>query len=519
MSLVRNFTIVGAATLTSRVTGFFRDMLVAATLGASAVADAYVAAFLLPNLFRRLIGEGAFNAAYVPIFTRRETDAGPASAEAFAEATLSLFLGIGLLILLAGEFFMPHIIGMVAPGFSAQPEKLHNAIAFGRIIFPFVAIILLVAVFTGTLNALGRYAIAAWAPVLLNLILISVLIYALSAGLRGTTKAGFLLVWAVVIAGGINLCIVAFAVWKNGYRLLPHWPRFDQDTRRLMMVAIPGIAIAGAGHLNVMLASLMSSGTPSAVSWLYFAERIFQLPLGFVAAAVGVVLLPAMARHLAAGEVKSAHRAESRALEFGLLVTLPAAIALAFLAKPIVSILYERGAFTSNDTHAVAGFLRILACGLPAFVLVKVFLPAFLAREDMKGPLIAASFGIFANIITAILFAPVMGALAPALGVTLSAIVNASILYGLLLKHGRFRPDKEARQRIPRILLASVLSGSCIWLLVSYTRGFLKTGVDDFTRGLALAAVCLLSISAHLIICHLLKAFDLNEIRSAIRKS
>jgi putative peptidoglycan lipid II flippase len=231
------------------------------------------------------------------------------------------------------------------------------------------------------------------------------------------------------------------------------------------------------------------------------------------------VLLPAMSRHLAAGEVKSAHRAESRALEFGLLVTLPAAIALALLAKPIVSILYERGAFTSHDAQSVAGFLRVLACGLPAFVLVKVFLPAFLAREDMKGPLIAASLGLFANVITAILFAPIMGPLAPALGVTVSAIINATILYGLLVKHGRFRPDKEARQRIPRILLASVLSGLCIWLFVEYSRGLLKPGVDDFTRAMALTAVCFLSISAHLIICHLLKAFDLTEIRSAIRKS
>jgi putative peptidoglycan lipid II flippase len=519
MSLVRNFTIVGAATLTSRVTGFFRDMLVAATLGATAVADAYVVAFLLPNLFRRLIGEGAFNAAYVPIFTRREAEGGAPSAETFAEATLSLLLGLGLMILLAGEFLMPQIIAMIAPGFISHPDKLADAIDFGRIIFPFIAIILLVAVFTGTLNALGRYAIAAWAPVLLNLILITVLIYALASGLRGTRDAGFLLVWAVVAAGLVNLLIVGFTVWRNGYRLLPHWPRIDSDMRRLMIVAIPGIAIAGAGHINVMLASFMSSGTPSAVSWFYFAERIFQLPLGFVASAVGVVLLPAMARHFAAGDVKSAHQAESRALEFGLLITLPAAISLALLAKPIVSILYERGAFTSQDANAVANFLRMLAFGLPAFVLVKVFLPAFLAREDMKGPLIAAGLGILANILTAITFHPILGAVAPALGVTVSAIINASILYGLLIRHGRFRPDKQARRRLPRILLASLLSGLCIWFFVEYSRGWLKPGVSDFIRTSALATLCALSVATHFVICHLMKAFDIAEIREAMRKT
>jgi putative peptidoglycan lipid II flippase len=517
MSLVRNFTIVGAATLTSRVTGFFRDMLVAATLGTGAVADAYVAAFLIPNLFRRLVGEGAFNAAYVPIFARREAEGGPKSAEAFAEAALSLFLGLGILILLAAEFMMPAIIGLVAPGFSATPERFADAVGFGRIMFPFIAAILLVAVFTGTLNAMGRYAIAAWAPVLLNLMLIGALLYAAFAGLRGSRDAGFILVWTVLGAGLVNLIIVAFAVWRSGYRLLPHFPRFDADMRRLMMIAIPGIAIAGAGHINVVIAAQISSGTPSAVSWLYFAERIFQLPLGFVAAAVGVVLLPAISRHLAGGEIAQARQAESRALEFGLLITLPAAIALSLLAKPIVSILYERGAFTASDSSAVAGILRALALGLPAFVLVKVFLPAFLAREDMKGPLIAALLGIAANITVALLAGTYVGVAAPALGVTASALVNASALYVMLVSAGRFRPDRLARKRLPRVILASVLSGLLIWLLVEFCRPWLKPGADAPMRAAALAMLCLISFAAHFAISHLLKAIDLGEIRSALR--
>jgi putative peptidoglycan lipid II flippase len=517
MSLVRNFTIVGAATLTSRITGFFRDMLVAATLGASAVADAYVAAFLIPNLFRRLIGEGAFNAAYVPIFTRRETEGGSLSAEAFAEATLSLFLGIGIFILLAGEFLMPQIIGMIAPGFETSSSKFIDAVEFGRIVFPFVAIILLVAVFTGTLNALNHYAVAAWAPVLLNLMLIGVLLYVLSSGVRGSREAGFLLVWTVVGAGLVNLVIVAIAVWRKGYRLIPHWPKIDADMRRLMMIALPGIAIAGAGHINVVVAAQMSSGTPSAVSWLYFAERIFQLPLGFVAAAVGVVLLPAMSRHLASGDIKLAHQAESRALEFGLLITIPAAIALALLAKPIVSILYERGAFTSHDSSAVAMILRMLAFGLPAFVLVKVFLPAFLAREDMKGPLIAAMLGIIFNVITALVMQPVLGAVAPALGVTVSAVVNATMLYVLLLRSGRFRPDRQARRRLPRILLACILSGAAIWFMVEFSRPWLKPGLNDGGRILALGLLCFASITLHIAISHLLRAIDLKEMRQTIR--
>ena len=517
MSLGKNFSIVGAATLASRLTGFVRDMLVAATLGAGAVADAYVAAFLIPNLFRRLVGEGAFNAAYVPIFTRRETEGGPQSAALFAESALSVLLGLGVVILLAGEFLMPAIIGAVAPGFAGHPQKFADAIGFSRIMFPFVAIILVVAVFTGTLNAMGRYAIAAWAPVLLNLLLIGALLYAMAAGLRGSREAGFVLVWTVLGAGLLNLLIVAVTVWYAGYRIVPRLPLFDADLRRLMLIALPGIAIAGAGHINVVIAAQISSATPSAVSWLYFAERIFQLPLGFVAAAVGVVLLPAVSRHLASGEIAAARQAESRALEFGLLVTLPAAIALAILAKPIVSILYERGAFTSEDSNAVAAILRTLAFGLPAFVLVKVFLPAFLAREDMKGPVIAALLGMAANVSVALLLLPRFGSTATAMGVTASAVVNAGTLYVMLLANGRFRPDRLARQRLPRVLLVCGLTGLAIWFLDEMARPFLKMHNSFGLRISVLILLCSATLTIHLLLAHLLRAMDFQQIREGLR--
>jgi putative peptidoglycan lipid II flippase len=517
MSLAKSFTIVGSATLASRVTGFARDMLVAAVLGATAIADAYVAAFLIPNLFRRLVGEGAFNAAYVPIFARRQAEGGSASAEEFAEAALSVFLGLGLVILLAAEFLMPAIIGIVAPGFVGTPEKFHDAVAFGRIVFPFVAVILVVAVFTGTLNALGRFAIAAWAPVLLNIMLIGALLYALTQGLRGTRDAGFLLVWTVLAAGVVNLLIVGAAVFLAGYRLMPHIPRFDADVRRLMLMALPGIAIAGAGHVNVVVAAQLSSGIPSAVSWLYFAERIFQLPLGFVAAAIGVVLLPAVSKSLAEGDSRSAREAESRALEFALLVTLPAAIALALLAKPIVSILYERGAFTAHDANAVASVLRALAAGLPAFVMVKVLLPAFLAREDMKGPLIAALSGVIVNVIVALALLPSLGPVAAAIGVSASAVVNAALLYVMLMRRGRFRLDALARRRLPRILAVCALTGVAIWLLGEWLRPLMKGHQPETVRLMALAALCGFALAFHGAAVHLARAADLSQVRAAFR--
>ncbi|MGL5116034.1 MAG: murein biosynthesis integral membrane protein MurJ [Beijerinckiaceae bacterium] len=518
MSLARNFTIVGSATLASRLTGFLRDMLVAAALGATAIADAYVAAFLLPNLFRRLVGEGAFNAAFVPIFARREADGGKASAEIFAEGALSLFLGLAILILVVGQIGMPQIIGLMAPGFAMQPDKFADAVAFGRVMFPFVGVILLVAVLNGTLNALGRYAIASWAPVLLNVLLIGALSVAILAGLSGTREAGFTLVWTVLAAGFINLLIVAGGVWRAGLRIVPGPFAFDADLWRLLVIALPGIAIAGAGQINVVVAAQISSATPSAVSWLYFAERIFQLPLGFVAAAIGVVLLPTVARAMAAGDLRAARNAECRALEFGLLVTLPAAAALMLLAKPIVALLFERGAFTAVDSSAVAAMLRALAFGLPAFVLIKVFLPAFLARETIRGPLIAALGGVLVNVMAATLLAPGYGPSSAAIGVSASAFANALVLFLLLRRDQLFALDPLAQKRLPRVLLASALTALVLWLLVDLARPWLKTSQPLGLRVLALAALTGTTLTFHAAIAQATGAMDLSEMRAALRK-
>jgi putative peptidoglycan lipid II flippase len=518
MSLARNFTIVGGATLASRITGFGRDVLVAAVLGAGAVADAYVAAFLIPNLFRRLIGEGAFNTSYVPIFARRQAEGGKPSAEAFAETALSVFIGLGLAIVLLGELFMPWIIGAVAPGFQTNPEKLANAIDFGRIVFPFVAIILVVAVYSGTLNALGRYAAAAWAPVLLNILLIGALLFAIRMEMHGTREAGFILVWTIVGAAVLNLVIVAAATAFAGFRLVPARPRIDADIRRLVLIALPGIAIAGAGHLNVVIAAQMSSAIPSAVSWLYFAERIFQLPLGFVAAAIGVVLLPAIARHLAEGDAPAAATAQSRALEFALLIALPAAIALFVLAKPIVGILYERGAFGRDDTNAVAGALRALAVGLPAFVLVKVFLPAFLAREDMRAPLIAALTGIVANVLVAQALLAEHGHVAAAAGVAISAIGNAGMLWLLLIRDGHFRLDALGQRRLPRILLTVAVTAAVIVGFHLMLLPWLKAHQPFGLRVGVLAFVCVATVAVHAIVAQWMGAASLMAWRGALSR-
>jgi putative peptidoglycan lipid II flippase len=519
MSLARNFSIVGSATLVSRVTGFLRDVLVAAALGAGAVADAYVAAFLLPNLFRRVIGEGAFNAAFVPIFARRESEADRASALAFSEHVLGAFIALGLLLVLAGEILMPLLVGAVAGGFAADSAKFADAVSFGRVMFPFVAVVLTVAVLAGTLNAVGRYALVAWAALTLNLVMIAVLTLLLATGGMGQRQTGFTLSVAVVAAVVLQLAIVTAGAWRGGLRVRPRFGFSDPDLPRLLAIALPGLAVAGAGHLNIVVAAQVASSIPSAVAWLYFAERLFQLPLGFVTAAIGVVLLPAIARHLRAGEEREAMAAQDRALEFGLFVALPAAVALWLLAEPIVSVLFQRGAFTAADARATAAALTALAFGLPGFVLVKVFLPPFLAREHMRLPLLAALAGVAANLlVTPWLVAAGHGARAPAIGVSLSAWVNALVLFSALAANGWFAPDAAARRRLAAILGATGVMAAALALALPVAAGCLGGDAALPWRAAGLAALCLGGLAVHVGAAAALGTFRLDGLRAALRR-
>jgi putative peptidoglycan lipid II flippase len=519
MSLARNFTIVGGATLASRITGFGRDVLVAAVLGTGQIADAYVAAFLLPNLFRRIVGEGAFNAAFVPIHARRAQEGGAAHAMRFSENALGLFLGVAAAIVLMAELFMPAIMGALAPGFREEPEKFATAVAFGRIAMPFVAVILVVAIFSGTLNALGRYALAAWAPVLLNILLMLSLAAAAVLGWHGRMEAGLLLVWTVLAAGLLQMLVVGVGLRLSGHVLRLRWPEWDSDLQRFLVVALPGLAIAGAGPLNTLVAAQASTDIPSAVSWLYYADRVFQLPLGFVAAAIGVVLLPAVARHVQAGDHAAAQEAESRACEFGLLLTLPAAAALAILAEPIVAVLFERGAFTAQDTAATAASLRALALGLPGFVLVKVLLPAFLAREKLLWPLLAAAAGLLANVLATRLLTAELGHVAPAAGVSVSAWVNALLLGAALTWRGQFRLDGLARFRLPRIVLAAALTGAAV-LAVQQALGWLLLAPQPFAaRAALLGLLCLAGVAVHVLLAQQLGALELRGLRGWLGRS
>jgi putative peptidoglycan lipid II flippase len=465
MALYRAFATVGAMTIVSRVLGFVRDMLIAAVLGAGPVADAFFVAFRVPNLFRRLFAEGAFNAAFIPLFAKRlHGEGGEAAARAFAEQALAGLTFVLVAVTIVGEIAMPWLMLLLAPGFAADPPKLDLAVLLARIALPYLLCMSLVALYSGMLNALGRFAIAALAPSLLNVVLIIVLLALIAFGHGDQSIAAMALAWGIAASGVLQVLVVVVAA-KAGPRLAFRQPRLDQDMRRLLALAAPAIIAGGMAQLTVVLNTVIASLQDRVVSWLYYADRLFQLPLGVIGVAIGVVLLPELSHKLRANDSAAALAAENRSLEMALLLTLPAAVALFVAAHPIVRVLFEHGAFSAVDAGATAAMLAALALGLPAFVLIKVFHPSFFAREDTKTPMIFAGIGMGANVGLSLILFVILGAVGIAIATTIAGWLHVALLAGTLKSRGEFALDATFRRRCPRICIASLAMGGVVWVI------------------------------------------------------
>ncbi len=463
MSLYRGFLTVGGLTAVSRVFGFLRDILLAAVMGTGWVADAFFVSFRFPNLFRALFAEGAFNSAFVPLFSKRLRAEGETSARGFAEEALAiLFVGVTATVI-AAEVFMPSLVSAIAPGFSADPEKFKLAVLLTRITFPYLVCMSLVALTAGILNALGKFGAPAATPIVLNLVLIAVTLFAALGGFYDQPQAGIIQAWGVAVAGFAQLFYVAWAARGLGMDPGFRWPRLTPDMRRLLKLAVPGLITGGINQVNVFIGTMIASLQASAVSFLYYADRISQLPLGMVGIAIGVVLLPTLTRHLADGDEDAAMTSQNRSLEFALLLTLPAAVALIVIPKPIIQVLFERGSFTAADTAAVSTALAAYAFGLPAFVMTKVFLPGFFAREDTATPMRFAMAAVAVNIAGSLAMFFVIGHTGIAIATTLSGWTNVLLLSSTLIRRGHFRFDAALRRRAPLIVLASILMGAALY--------------------------------------------------------
>jgi len=495
MRLYRSFATVGSLTLLSRVFGFFRDILIAATLGSGAVADAFFVAFRFPNLFRRLFGEGAFNAAFVPLFAKRVEGEGREAARAFAEEAMSGLLFILLVLTIIAEITMPLLMYGLAPGFSATPEKFDLAVLLTRITMPYLMCMSLVAMMSGVLNSFGKFVESSSVSIVLNLTMMAATVIAIALGLTNDPMAGIIQAWGVFAAGLLQLWLLMDGLRRNNIWLKLRRPRMTEGMRRLIHLGIPGLIAGGVTQINIVIGTVIASMQNGAVSYLYYADRVYELPLALVGIAVGVVLLPDVSRHLKAENHTAVMDSQNRSFEFSMLLTLPAAVALAVVPGPIVAGLFERGAFTAADTPATAYALGIFALGLPGFVLIKVFSPAYFAREDTRTPMIYATISLAANTLGSIALFFLFRAygLMPHLGIavatTLGGWLNAGLLYTTLVRRGHFVADARLQRTLPRVLASSIVMGVALWLVADALGPSFSTPTPLLLRVAALAGL------------------------------
>ena len=475
MSLLSKFATVGGATLVSRIFGFGREMMMASALGVGPVADAFNLAFRFPNLFRRLFAEGAFNAAFIPLFSRSLEEEGEEGARRFANEIFStLFTALVVLTVLALVFMPVLVKTIIAPGLavcvddpSAGGDVISCAaryditVTFSRIMFPYLACMSLMAMVCGILNAFRRFFVAAAAPTLLNFILIGVLSWCLWTEADKPT-IGFLMSWGVMIAGLAQLAMVVVAMRMAGFGVALRRPRWTKGLKRLLVLAGPAALIGGITQINLFVGQAIASFKPGAVSILQYADRPYQLPLGMIGVAIGVVLLPELARALKAGHLREAQHTQNRSLEFALFLTLPAAVALFIIPEPIIRVIYERGAFDPSVTPVVASVLGLYALGLPAFVMIKVFSPGYFAREDTKTPMKATLASAGANIVLSLILFWLIAERGIALATTLAGWLNAGLLFAGLYRKGQWQIDRELLKRTALVLVCSLLMGGVL---------------------------------------------------------
>ncbi len=506
--LLMSFLTVGGWTMASRLLGFIRDVMIAGLLGAGPVAEAFFVAFRLPNMFRRFFAEGAFNMAFVPMFAKKVEGEGEDAARAFGrEAQSVLFAALVVLTVLA-EIAMPWFVVALASGFDGPTFEL--AVLFSRIGFPYILFISLCALYSGVLNSFGRFAAAAAAPTLLNIALIAAMLLAWWQDL----DVGLMLTWSELVAGIAQFLLVLWAAQRIGMALGLQRPRLTPEVRRLVRIGVPAVLAGGVVQINLVVGTQVASYFDGAVAWLSYADRLYQLPLGVVGVAIGVVLLPELSRRFRAGDMAGTREAMNRATEFTLVLTVPSAVALVAIPALICRVLYERGAFDALDTANTALALSVYAVGLPAFVMQKVLQPAFFAREDTMTPLRYAALSMLVNVGVAVGLAPVLGFVSAALGTTLAGWLNLVLLWRGVRRLGGLEPDPRLRRRLPRILVAAGVMGALALALAELGQRW-----HPELPGLALAAIVVLAMATYAFLSLALGAFALSDIRAATRPS
>lgn len=492
MSLVKNVGTIGGLTMVSRLFGFARDMMLARILGAGVAGDAWQLAFQIPNIFRRLFAEGAFSAAFVPLFNKRMN--GPGSDEedrqagqSFAVEVLSVLLPILLVFSAVAMIAMPWIVWFI-DDFGQGGRSGEFTTSLARITFPYLAFISVMTVFAAILNSISRFAAAAAAPVLLNWCIIAALLYVLwSDGGADPQRAAYFVGVAASISGFLQLAWLWFWARRAGFHFKLHRPRFSPDVRELGVLILPAVFGAGIYQVSRFLDLFFLGRLPEgSFVYLAMADRLNQLPLGIIGVALGTAILPMLSRFIAKADQDGAQRVQSNAMELGLLLTVPAAVGLFFAAGPLTTAIYLGGKFDTGDVSATAATMAMLVTGLPAFVMVKVLTPGFFARRDTRTPVLTALIALATNIALNLLLIPQMGVAGLALASALSAWANCAMLYVVLHRRGHFYFEADLLGRIARIIGSAAAMGAVIYFLAPFGADWFDGNIGERIISIAL---------------------------------
>ena len=464
MSLIKATGTIGGLTLVSRIAGFARDMLLSRILGAGLAADAFFVAFRLPNLFRRLFAEGAFSAAFVPMFSHRlHGEGGEAHAERFSQDVLSIFVPILILFTALFEIIMPGFVWLMAAGFRDEPGKFELTVDLTRIAFPYLFFISLVSLLTGILNSMARFAAGAAAPIFFNLTLIAGILigWQLRDGIPGV--AGDVIVAqsvaaAITVSGLVQLIWLWYWLRKTGFRLTMRRPRATPEVRELGRIFLPATFGAGIYQMSLFVETFFATQLPQgSMAYLNYADRLNQMPLGVIGIALGTAILPTLSRFISTGDAKGAARIQSNAIELAMLLTLPAAVALAICAEPFVTAFYVGGRFNAEDAAITAGVVTALVTGLPAYVLVKVLIPNFFSRKDTRTPVYTAAIVLVANVALNFVVISRFGIVGLAFVTASCAWLNTALLYSILHRRGLYAIERKLWGRLGRQLVSTGL--------------------------------------------------------------
>ncbi len=523
MSLVRNSITIGGLTLVSRVLGLVRDMLMARFVGAGLASDAFLIAWRLPNLFRALFAEGAFAAVFVPLFNkkmteaeREEADLGLIVARKFASQVLSVLFPFLVIFTVVMMLAAGPIVWAMTGGFpDGGPTKFALARHLTIITFPYLGLISLVSLLGGILNSLNRFWVNAAAPILLNICMIVALVF-----FRGDSdvETAATQAVAVTVSGALQLLWLMWACHRAGASLKLSFPRLTPDVKVMLALIAPAAIGQGAIQFNLLIStSLAARFLPEgSVSWLYYADRLNQLPLGLIGIAIGTAILPALSRQIAGSDSKAASDTQNRAVELALFFAMPATVALIVSAMPIVHGVFEHGAFTPEDTLGTAAVLTAFSAGVPAYVLIKVLTPGFYARSDTKTPLRLALWSMLVNLIGNLILIWPLAHIGVGVATAISAWVNVALLWFTLRKRGHIQVDSRLRQKAWRIVLAAIFMGIVLWFGNELIEGNLGTGL--WRRVAVLSVLVSVGGAVYALAILLLGAYRISELKTLLRR-